>query len=54
MNRECMIQNMEDFFCQRVSQLIDEERYDDSQSLYAEFVIQNQEPTDYFYMKSMI
>ncbi len=45
-----MIEQMEEFYCERMTHLIDEERYDDAHAIYEEFVVNDEEPEDFLYI----
>lgn len=42
---------IEEFYCSRMEQLVNEERFDDSNSIFEEFVVNHEEPEEYFYLE---
>ena len=50
MKQQC-IEQLEAYYCERLSQLIDQEEFDDAHSIYEEFVIDHQEPEDYLFIE---
>jgi hypothetical protein len=52
--REEIITDIEQFYCERLSYLVDSNRIEDSDSLYSEFVIDEKEPEDWIFMESII
>jgi hypothetical protein len=52
--REEIITDIEQFYCDRLSYLVDSDRIADSDSLYSEFVIDEKEPDDWIFMESII
>jgi hypothetical protein len=52
--REEIIVDIEEFYCERLSYLVDSNRIEDSDSLYSEFVIDEKEPEDWIFMESII
>lgn len=52
--REEIITDIEQFYCERLSYLVDSNRIADSDSLYSEFVIDEKEPEDWIFMESII
>ncbi len=49
--RQQTINELEAFYCERLSQLIDAEEYDDAHSIYEEFVIDHIEPDGYVFIE---
>jgi len=45
-----MIEQMEEFYCERMTHLIDEEQYDDAHAIYEEFVVNDEEPEEFLYI----
>jgi pentatricopeptide repeat protein len=45
-----MIEDLEEFYCSRMSYLIDQERYDDAHSIFEEFVVNDEEPEEFLYI----
>lgn len=50
-NREYNVYLVEEFYCCRMEQLVDEERFDDSNAIFEEFVINNQEPEEWVFLE---
>ena len=44
------IYNIEEFYCSRMEYLVNEERFDDSHSIFEEFVVDGEEPEEYLFM----
>ena len=44
------IYNIEEFYCSRMEYLVNEERFDDSHSIFEEFVVDGDEPEEYLFM----
>jgi hypothetical protein len=44
------IYQIEEFYCNRMKYLVDNEKFDDSNAIFEEFVVDSQEPEDYFFM----
>lgn len=42
-----IISQLEDFYMIRMTELIDQDEFDDAAAVYQEFVVDNQEPEDY-------
>lgn len=42
---------MEEFYCRRMEELVEEERFDDSNSIFEEFVLDNDEPGDWLFLE---
>lgn len=42
---------MEEFYCQRMEELVEEERFDDSHSIFEEFVVDSHEPGDWLFLE---
>jgi len=49
--RQQTIDELESFYCERLSQLIDQDEFDDAHSIYQEFVIDHQEPDSYVFIE---
>jgi hypothetical protein len=45
-----VIEQMEEFYCERMTRLIDDERYDDAHAIYEEFVVNDEEPEEFLYI----
>ena len=48
--RNWNIYQIEEFYCNRMEHLVDEERFDDSNAIFEEFVIDGEEPEDYIFI----
>jgi hypothetical protein len=48
--RNWNIYQIEEFYCNRMEYLVDEERFDDSNAIFEEFVIDGEEPEEYVFM----
>jgi hypothetical protein len=44
------IYNIEEFYCNRMEYLVDEERFDDSHAIFEEFVVDGEEPEEYIFI----
>lgn len=42
---------MEEFYCRRMEELVEEERFDDSNSIFEEFVVNDREPGDWLFLE---
>lgn len=47
MKTKDIIQHIEDFYMNRMTELIDQDEFDDASAIYKEFVINHQEPENY-------
>lgn len=50
MNQEIIISKLEEHWCTRMTILVDENRHDDADSLFLEYVVDGQEPDDWLFM----
>jgi hypothetical protein len=48
--RNWNIYQIEEFYCNRMGLLVDEERFDDSNAIFEEFVVDGEEPEEYVFM----
>jgi hypothetical protein len=48
--RNWSIYQIEEFYCNRMEYLVDEERFDDSHSIFEEFVVDGKEPEEYVFI----
>ena len=48
--RNLNIFQIEDFYCNRMEYLVDQERFDDCHSIFEEFVVDGEEPEEYVFM----
>ena len=51
--RQESISCAEDFYCDRLTELVDEKRIEDASSIFEEFVVDNKDPDDWFFMKKL-
>lgn len=42
---------MEEFYCRRMEKLVEEERFDDSNSIFEEFVLNCKEPEEWLFLE---
>jgi hypothetical protein len=49
MNNE-IIQELEEFYMTRMTELVDSEQFADAHSVFEEFVIDDEEPTEYMFL----
>lgn len=42
---------MEEFYCRRMEELVEEERFDDSNSIFEEFVVNRDEPQEWLFLE---
>ena len=52
-DKELNIYVIEDFYTERMSELVDEERFDDSHAIYTEFVLDSEEPDEWMFIKDL-
>lgn len=48
--KQWSIYQIEEFYCSRMEYLVDREKFDDSHSIFEEFVIDGEEPEEYLFM----
>jgi hypothetical protein len=48
--RNWSIYQIEEFYCNRMEYLVDLERFEDSHAIFEEFVVDNQEPEEYYFL----
>lgn len=48
--RNWNIYQIEEFYCNRMEYLFDQEQFDDAYSIFEEFVIDGEEPEEYIFM----
>lgn len=48
--RNWNIYQIEEFYCNRMEYLFDQEQFDDAHSIFEEFVIDGEEPEEYIFM----
>ena len=49
-DRNWSIYQIEEFYCNRMEYLVDNEMFDDSHSIFEEFVVDGEEPEEYIFM----
>ena len=49
--RQLSIECCEAFYCDRLTELVDEKRIDEASAIFEEFVVEGEEPDDWFFMK---
>lgn len=49
--RDWCIHHIEEFYCDRMTVLFDNEQYDDAHSIFEEFVVNGEEPEDYVFLE---
>lgn len=42
---------LEEFYCRRMEELVEEERFDDSNSIFEEFVVNSDEPEEWLFLE---
>jgi hypothetical protein len=52
-DREWSIYLIEEYYCSRMEQLVESERFDDSHSIFEEFVVGGEEPEKWFFMNDL-
>lgn len=45
------IYHLENFYCSRMDYLIDLQEFDNAHAIFEEFVVDNDEPSEYFFLK---
>tara|TARA_R110000868_G_scaffold223073_1_gene474883 strand:- start:1174 stop:1365 length:192 start_codon:yes stop_codon:yes gene_type:complete len=50
-DRDYSIFLLEQFYCERLEELVEEERFDDSNSIFQEFVVNKQEPEEWVFVE---
>lgn len=50
LERNLNIFTIEQFYCNRMEYLVDSERFDDSHAIFQEFVVDGEEPGEYFFL----
>lgn len=48
--RNWNIYQIEEFYCNRMGYLVDQEQFDDAHSVFEEFVVNGEEPDEYIFM----
>jgi hypothetical protein len=49
-DRKWNIYHIEEFYCNRMEYLVDLERFEDSHSIFEEFVLDGNEPEEYYFV----
>jgi hypothetical protein len=49
-DRKYSIYLVEEYYCNRMEQLVDEEKFDDSNAIFEEFVINDEEPDEWIFL----
>lgn len=49
-DRKYSLYLIEEFYCHRMEELVEEERFDDSNAIFEEFVVLNQEPEEWVFI----
>ena len=52
-SREETIQKIEEHFCQQLTDLFENDLYDEAHSLYLEFVVDGEEPEGWFFISDL-
>jgi hypothetical protein len=50
-DRKWNIYQLEEYYCNRMEYLVDVERFDDSHAIFEEFVVNGEEPEEYFFLQ---
>jgi hypothetical protein len=53
MNRDKTITIIEEFYCDRMTELVDEERFDDSNAIFEEFIVNEEEPVEWLFLEDI-
>jgi hypothetical protein len=53
MTKQNQIDLIEEFYCDRIQYLVDNEMYLEAHSIFEEFVVNDEEPTDYLFIASV-
>jgi hypothetical protein len=53
MNRDTIITAIENFYCDRMTELVDEERFDDSNAIFEEFIVNEEEPVEWLFLEDI-
>jgi hypothetical protein len=48
--RDHTIYLIEEFYCNQMSLLVEDERFDDADAIFNEFVVDSEEPTEWIFM----
>lgn len=50
-DRDYSIYLIEEFYCQRMEELVEEEHFDDSNAIFEEFVVNSEEPEEWVFLE---
>jgi hypothetical protein len=53
MNKDAIITAIEEFYCDRMTELVDEERFDDSNAIFEEFIVNEEEPVKWLFLEDI-
>ena len=53
MNRDTIITSIEDFYCSRMTELVDENKLDDSNAIFNEFIVDEKEPVEWLFLEDI-
>jgi hypothetical protein len=48
-----VIEELEEFYMTRMTELVDSENFADAHSIFEEFVVNDEEPTGYIYLRDL-
>ena len=51
--REELITQIENYYCQRLTELVDMKMFDDAHSIYEEFAVDVDNPVEWFFIKDV-
>ena len=53
MNKNAIITSIENYYCDRMTELVDQERFDDSNAIFEEFVVNEEEPVNWLFLEDI-
>jgi hypothetical protein len=53
MNKDTIITSIENYYCDRMTELVDQERFDDSNAIFEEFVVNEEEPANWLFLEDI-
>jgi hypothetical protein len=53
MNRDTIITSIEDFYCSRMTELVDKNKLDDSNAIFNEFIVDEKEPVEWLFLEDI-
>ena len=53
MNKDTIITSIENYYCDRMTELVDQERFDDSNAIFEEFVVNEEEPVNWLFLEDI-